>query len=379
MGRRSLILGAASAAAGWALLGAMPALAAGWHVAPSASPNGYKNQLQAVARVPGTRQFWAAGYTLDQVGPTHSLIEHTNGTSWQVSPTAATPGRKLDGIAASSPSRAWAVGVAASSKPLILAWNGSSWAKVTVPLPAGATAGELFGVRAFSGSDVTAVGSWGSATGGGPLVEHWNGSGWTATAAPSPSGCSATLTSVAAVPGTTRRFAVGSCSDDVTFASSALVERFSGGSWSVVHAPAPSGSVLESATPLASGEVWAVGSFVNSSGVTRTLTERWAGAGWSIVPSPNQTAGDDDALQSVIAVPGTGTLWAVGSSAAVGPISARWNGSAWALVAPARPGQASDLEGVAAGPGTTWAVGSFVPTVVGSGPVWRTLTERRAS
>ncbi|HKV69415.1 MAG TPA: hypothetical protein VJN72_15095 [Gaiellales bacterium] len=250
MGHRSLILGAASAAAGWTLLAAAPALAAGWHVAPSASPNGYKNQLQAVVRVPGTSQFWAAGYTLDQVGPCRAAAR---------------------------------------------------------------------GSRS------------------------------------------------------------GAAVDNATFANSALVERSSGGSWSVVHAPAPPGSVRQSVTPRSAGQVWAVGSFVNACGVTRTLTERWNGAGWSIVPSANQTPGDNDALRSVIAVPGTGRLWAVGFSAAVGPISERWSGSAWTLLAPARPGQASDLEAVAAGPGTTWAVGSFIPTVVGSGPVERTLTERRAS
>jgi hypothetical protein len=101
MGRRSLTLAAALAVGGWTLLGAAPALAAGWHVAPSASPNDYKNFLQSVVRVPGTSEFWAAGYSLDQVGPTHSLIEHSNGTAWQVSPTASAPGRRLSGIAAS--------------------------------------------------------------------------------------------------------------------------------------------------------------------------------------------------------------------------------------------------------------------------------------
>lgn len=379
MGRRSLTLTAALAVGGWTLLGAAPALAAGWQVAPSASPNAYKNFLQAVVRVPGTSQFWAAGHSLDQVGPTHSLIEHTNGTAWHVSPTASAPGRQLNGIAASSPSRAWAVGVGNSGRPLILAWNGSSWSKVTAPLPAGASGGFLAGIRAFSSSDVTAVGSWDSSTGEGPLVEHWNGSAWKAKAAPNPSGCSGTLNSVAAVPGSGKRFAVGFCQDNVTFANTALIERFSGGSWSIVNAPAPAGSVLQSVTPLSPARLWAVGSFVNGSGVQRTLTERWNGSGWSIVASPNQTSGDNDWLQGVIAVPGTGTLWEVGNSLATGAISERWNGSSWSLVAPARPGQATDLQAVAASPGTTWAVGSFTPNSGGSGPIERTLAERRAN
>ncbi|HEU0192810.1 MAG TPA: hypothetical protein VFQ71_01345 [Gaiellales bacterium] len=378
MGRRSLTLTAALAVGGWTLLGAAPALAAGWQVAPSASPNSYKNFLQAVVRVPGTGQFWAAGYTLDQVGPTHGLIEHTNGGSWQVSPTASAPGRLLDGIAAASPSRAWAVGTGNSGKPLVLAWNGSSWSKVAVPLPAGASGGSLVGIRAFSGSDVTAVGSWASNTGGGPLVEHWNGATWRATAAPNPIGCTGTLSSVAGVPGSARRFAVGFCLDNVSFASTALVERFSHGSWSIVNAPAPPGSVLDSVTPLSAARLWAVGLFVNGSGVERTLTERWNGAGWSIVPSAN-AAGGSDWLSSVIAVPGTGTLWAVGDSLGRGAISERWNGTSWSLVRPARPGQEAGFEAAAASPGTTWAVGSFTPSSGGGGPIGRTLAERRAN
>jgi hypothetical protein len=59
-----------------------------------------------------------------------------------------------------------------------------------------------------------------------------------------------------------------------------------------------------------------------------------------------------------------------------GGITERWSGGAWHLVAPARPGQWSELDGVAATATAVWSVGSFVPTTPGSGPIERTLAER---
>ena len=106
MARRMLGL-AAGVVAGVVMLTAS-ADAAVWQVAPSASPNPYKNFLTAVARVPGTSQFWAAGYTLDQAGPAHSLIETSSGAGFSVSPIPRM-GRfeQLLGVAAASPAHAW--------------------------------------------------------------------------------------------------------------------------------------------------------------------------------------------------------------------------------------------------------------------------------
>ena len=153
----------------WAVMLAGSADAAVWQVAPSASPNPYKNFLTAVARVPGTTQFWAAGYTLDQVGPAHSLIEASSGGAFVESPLPRM-GRfeQLLGIAAASPAHAWAVGgsFVHASLPLVFVWDGSAWRRTPAPLPSGAAGGTLMSVRAFSATDVTAVGTWFSATGG---------------------------------------------------------------------------------------------------------------------------------------------------------------------------------------------------------------------
>lgn len=369
-----------TAALVWAVVFAATADAAGWQVEPSASPNAYKNFLAAVTRVPGTGQFWAAGYTLDQVGPEHSLIEHSSGGAFTVSPIPRM-GRfeQLSGVAAASPAHAWAVGgsFVNATLPLVFVWNGTAWGRTTVPLPPGANGGTLASVRAFSATDVTAVGTWFSpTTTGGPLVEHWDGHTWTASRAPTPSSCQGAFTSIAAVPGSPVRFAVGYCTGADGTSDQALIERSSGAGWSIVAAGAPAGSSLQSVTPVSPTEVWAVGSASTADGARRTLAERWNGSKWSVVPTPDPTT--NDWLQSVVRVPGTGTLWAVGSAITattnVG-IAERWNGSAWQAVTPVQPGDASNLQGVAAAPGAVWTVGEYFPTAPGSGPVTRTLAE----
>lgn len=379
MSRR--MLGVVVAMCTWPVMLAASANAAVWQVAPSASPNPYKNFLTAVAPVPGTGQFWAAGYTLDQVGPAHSLIEASSGGAFAVSPIPQM-GRfeQLLGIAAASPGHAWAVGgsFVAASLPLIFVWNGSAWRRTPAPLPSGAAGGTLTSVSAFSATDVTAVGTWFSATAtGGPLIEHWDGQRWTASTAPNPSsGCQGSFTSIAAVPGSSQRVAVGFCAGADGTSEQALIERSSGSSWSIVPANAPAGSSLQSLAPVSATEVWAVGSTTTVTGAKRTLAERWDGSQWSVVPTPDPSA--NDWLQSVASVPGSQTLWAVGSAitgaGSVG-IAERWTGSAWEAVPPVQPGDDSNLQGVAAAPGAVWAVGEVYPTAPGSGPITQTLAE----
>jgi hypothetical protein len=374
------MLGLVAAAAVWAVMLAASADAAVWQVAPSASPNPYKNFLAAVARVPGTGQFWSAGYTLDQVGPEHSLIEASSGGAFAVSPIPRMARfEELSGVAAASPAHAWAVGgsFVHASLPLIFVWNGTAWRRAPAPLPSGAAGGTLISVRAFSATDVTAVGTWFSATAmGGPLIEHWDGHRWTASTAPNPSGCQGSFTSTAAVPGSPVRFAVGFCAGADGTSNQALIERSSGSGWSIVPGNAPAGSSLQSVTPVSATAMWAVGSTTTMTGAERTLAERWDGSKWSVVPTPDPSA--NDWLQSVVRVPGTQTLWAVGSAitatGSVG-IAERWTGSAWQAVPPVQPGDDSNLQGVAAALGAVWAVGEFYPTAPGSGPITRTLAE----
>ena len=72
-------------------------------------------------------------------------------------------GSILTGVAATSAGSAWAIGdtdtSSASTRPLILRWNGTAWTTVPNPSPAGSY---LYGVAATSAGTAWAVGRTGS-------------------------------------------------------------------------------------------------------------------------------------------------------------------------------------------------------------------------
>lgn len=93
------------------------------------------------------------------------------------------PGGRLSGVAATSARNAWAVGCShcsgVSSRPLILHWNGATWAQV--PSATSGNGDQLASVAAGSARDVWAVGSTGH---GATLTERWNGAGWQRVSSP---------------------------------------------------------------------------------------------------------------------------------------------------------------------------------------------------
>src|SRR5262249_9742487 len=121
--------------------------------------------------------------------------------SWNVSPIL-TPGviQDLRGVAATSPSDAWAVGfydpTRGSATPLVEHFNGQAWSLSSVPLGS-FTGGGLSGITALASTNVWAVG-FGAGTGG-TLVEHWDGAKWTLITSPNHGSDPSELRSIAAV------------------------------------------------------------------------------------------------------------------------------------------------------------------------------------
>jgi len=147
---------------------------------------------------------WAVGmHSTGQEG-TLTLIEHWNGTNWTQVPSPS-PGGTLHidwllGVTATSATDAWAVG-RTHSKTLIEHWNGTAWTQVPSPNPANSREPELTGVTAISASDAWAVGDYIAAVAGFPretLIEHWNGTAWTQMPSPNPSSTGNLLGGVAA-------------------------------------------------------------------------------------------------------------------------------------------------------------------------------------
>lgn len=134
-----------------------------------------------------------------------SIILHWNGRKWShvASPNPGTE-NLLNSVGVSSRTSALAVGterlVGGGFQTLAVRWNGRTWTKVpsVSPGPGGsATSDVLSGVTVASPGNAWAVGDMQTGSGNHALIEHWNGSRWTAVPAPDPGGPSE-LSAVAA-------------------------------------------------------------------------------------------------------------------------------------------------------------------------------------
>jgi hypothetical protein len=344
------------------------------------SPNGFadNNVLNGVS-ASSSSDAWAVGSLCCSARHSGlgSLTEHWNGSAWSIVPSPDTLlfDEVLTGVASISPTNAWAVGERNQSgfksrNPFLAHWNGSAWSTVTPP--AGVT-GQLAAVSADSAGDVWAVGD---DQHGHPVVLRFNGVSWTSVAAPGSTG-SQVLTGVKAFS-PTNVWAVGSTvSGGVTPVGKTLVLHWNGSTWFTVVSPNPDAkaNVLMAVGGAAANDLWAVGSKGQSettTGVppgTRTLAIHFNGSAWSAVASPS--VGDEDILTGV-AAPTSHNVAAVGSDdntsgsiPVARTLAETWSGASWSFAATPNVGSTDNLlKGVAAIPGTTsvWAVGFHLTT-----------------
>jgi hypothetical protein len=260
------------------------------------------NDVTAVSASDG----WAVG------GDTNGVVQRFNGTRWSLvpSPDLLTNGNTwatLTGVDATSATSAFAVGRAtgANNTGVALRWNGSTWSRLAVPATGSPTA--FAAVKAFSGTDVWAVGGDGSTT-----QSHTN-----------------------------------------------VAMHFNGGTWSPVPIPSPGtqDNVLRSVDGSGPGDVWAVGFLRDQPYGNRIrvpMILHWNGTAWSSVPSLGGGAGFSTYLYDVAAVSAT-DAWAVGETPGVGAFVERWNGTAWSA-APA-PMLSSAVSVVARSANDVWLAG----------------------
>ncbi len=254
-----------------------------WSVASSPNPGTSNNILYAATRVPATSQVWAV-WVYNNNGLNLTLIEHWDGTSWSVvsSPNPGSQFNVLYGVTAISANNAWAVGnyTSTSNGPnltLIEHWNGTSWQVVSSPNP-GSQYNYLNGAIAVSGSNAWVVGTYQSSNSSSnlqTLTERWNGKKWSVVLSPSPGSWNNSFSSVARVPGTNQLWAVGITSNSDYQNNLTLIEHWDGTSWSVVSSPTvgTSYSYLEEIARVpGTSHVWAVG-FYNTNSGTQTLIE----------------------------------------------------------------------------------------------------------
>jgi hypothetical protein len=315
----------------------------------------------------------------------------------------------LSGVSVVSSSDAWAVGDGSA----VLHWNGTSWAKVTIPdMPIGTF---LHAVDAVSRSDVWAAGYGYSQAGGSDmtLIVHWNGTAWKRVPSPgsfnSPRFPQLTGLSMDSV---TDGWAVGDVYNNKTGANTALALHWNGTTWRRVttstafsltavasfsptnaaavgfHRSSSNAAVpaafhwngtswaLAADLPVPRGvpasqvagpfqlsapsatDMWASGIGLTSTGATKNLAWHWDGTRWSVMSMP--AGGGPGAVAAI----SPSNVWAVGATTINGfgkhvPWSAHWNGTRWAQVPTPQPSVSDGLllDVAAAGPGNVWAVG----------------------
>jgi len=333
-----------------------------WRIVASPNPTPNGNTLNADTAI-AANNIWSVGYQF--VGSNKSnlvmqtMIQHYNGTKWSVvaSPNVDVGNNDLTGIVALSANNIFAVGYSTDSNyaehSLILHYDGTAWNIVN-----GIDTGSLTGITALSASNIWAVG-------GGTMTQHYNGTSWTAIAAPHLRAYDQ-LVAVTALAAN-NVYAVGVTQDDQGTVQT-LVEHWNGTQWSIVSSPnTQQYSGLRAVVALSAHNIWAVGSDSIDGGPDFTLVEHYNGTTWSIVASPNIGTGTNELL-SVAAI-GANNIVAAGASYSTGAptLIERWNGTAWKVVA--APGQyGSQLNGLTRVPGTKQLWG------VGNGPMG-TLTE----
>jgi hypothetical protein len=252
-----------------------------------------------------------------------------DGTRWAhvPSPTPA-GGADLTGVSATSASDVWAVGsYGIVGRTLAMHWDGTNWTRLPTPSPGGVQGSMLLGVASVPDSGAWAVGCYGTPASGAEhtLALRWTGTRWARAPAPSP-GASCCLSAVTAVS-PSDAWAVGTAASSVNGLDRTLVLHWDGTRWTKLASPSPrvGGSELNAVSAPSATSAWAVGDVVSNQ-VYRTLILRWGGARWRTVASPSQGS---SLLNGVSAVCGRGAL-AVGSGGTAS-LALRWTGSRWVI------------------------------------------------
>ena len=206
----------------------------------------------------------AVGFATDQNGENlNALIEQWNGAAWNIVPGAVTgqPFDQLSTVQCLDADDCWAVGNAGPNQQnpnflpnfpgavgdqgLIEHWDGASWSVVpsaTIPSPSG---GFLYGLACAAPADCWASGATTDGVNGrasGILMEHWDGSAWTDTSASMPNPAPADILSSISCLGAAQCWAVGSVgpfggNGGDNFQPQAFIENWNGTSWSVDPSP----------------------------------------------------------------------------------------------------------------------------------------------
>ncbi len=251
--------------------------------------------------------------------------------------------------------QAWAVGghvVGPVSSPLIQRWDGEAWTEQKLQVPPGPIGiSSFYAVKAFSTSDVWAVGSW---MGDDPLVEHWDGHRWSLVTVPSFGGTENILTGIDGTS-STDLWLVGQRQHAAEMHGVVL----HGGTQGFQIVTPPDVAVLHDVAML-DGQPLVDGWRIGSDGFAAPVIAARAGETWREEPIPAEQG--RNVFLTGIAVGTGGAAWAVGwsddSPNGDTPVTYQRGAGGWTAVAVPDQGGSARLVSVAADQRGTVAVGS---------------------
>jgi hypothetical protein len=194
-------------------------------------------------------------------------------------------------------------------------WNGKQRSVVPSPNP-GSNFYYLLEARAVSANDIWSVGKFVGNNGViHTLIEHWNGRHWSVVPSPNVGSNNNFLNSVTTIS-TGDVWAVGTSTNNSNIQRT-LIEHWNGTRWSIIPSPNVGShlnallNALYEVVAVSANNIWTVGQSINNSNVSLTLIQHWNGSKWSIVPSPNLGKGNN-VLQGLAKVSAE-DVWAVGA------------------------------------------------------------------
>lgn len=285
----------------------------------------------------GPDDAWAVGFRSapsDRIVATHPLVEHWDGTRWDVIPMPLPGAGALNSVSADGPDDVWAAGWSipagtsidkseTAMRPLVAHWNGRSWQFIHLPAPGSVG---LSQVVALAPNDVWVAGP-GLYSNGTPIVRRWDGARWESVRAPfGPRDGSFRLTATSA----SDAWAVGG--QEVDGHVETLAAHWNGHTWMIARTPTQNtDSMLVDVHAISPTDIWALGAsqFLNQTGNETSFTppvaiyEHWDGHGWSLAP----VASEREGLETLAAAP-DGAVWAAGGCGTQ-DIVTRWSGHTW--------------------------------------------------
>jgi hypothetical protein len=283
-----------------------------WSIVPSPNPTwpgmDYATLEDVVALSPSDA--WAVGYSQDFGSfRQNTLIQRWDGTQWKIvrspNPAGIDQPNQLFAVAAESASSVWAVGgtgLFPDDAPLILHWTGLGWKRVPNNCESAETLGYagLQAVFSIAPNDLWAAGD--------STLCHYDGQGWTVVPSPQPRPQFLEIAyPLLGLSGTAPNdvWAVGArIIDNGQFLDwSTLIEHWDGSKWTAFYLP---GEFMSGVAAVAPDDVWAVGT-----DGAQPLILHYDGETWTVVPAPSP--GLASRLSSVLAL-GANDLWAAGQS-----------------------------------------------------------------